>query len=70
MKALQNTSGCKYEKDVKHQKIFNVKLRILLQKIYLVDWELKRPKKITLYQLQKRFKIWFYRLEMKQDIQR
>ena len=28
MKGLQITSGCKYEKDVKHQKIFNVKENI------------------------------------------
>ena len=31
------TSGCKYEEDVKHQKIFNVELPILLKKMYLVD---------------------------------
>ena len=55
---------------LKQQKIFNVELRILLKNICLVDWELKRPKGISLYHLEKRFEIWFYRLEIKQDIQR
>ena len=55
---------------LKQQKIFNVELGILLKNICLVDWELKRPKGIGLYHLEKRFEIWFYRLEIKQDVQR
>ena len=63
MKRLQITSGSKCEKGVKHQKIFNAELRILLNKIYLVDWELKRPKEISLYHLEKDSKFDFIGLK-------